>query len=310
MGQLIDGQWVVGSIVRSDKKGNFDRPPSVFSDVIAADHPRYQPASGRYHLYVSYACPWATRALIMRELMNLAPHLPVHVVHPDILEKGWSFDTGFTGATGDGLYGLSYLYELYQKAQSDVTSRVTVPVLWDSQTQTIVNNESQQIIRILNTAFADMTGVRTDYYPAAHRKAIDDWNAQIYPCVNNGVYRCGFAKTQEAYEAAAADLFACLDKLDDHCARHDYLVADQLTEADIRLIVTLLRFDLVYYVHFKTNLRKISEYPHLFRYVKALYEIKAIRNSHNFAHIKRHYYYSHEHLNPYRIVPVGPASFL
>ncbi len=310
MGQLVEGQWQQGSIIKSDSMGAFDRPPSRFRDSIAKDHATYTPDSGRYHLYVSYACPWATRALILRTLKGLEDHISVSVVHPDMLEYGWTFSKDFKGATGDTLYGLEYLYEIYQKAQDNVTSKVTVPVLWDKQSQTIVNNESSEIIRLFNSAFNSLTGNDEDYYPKALHEDINAWNDKIYHHVNNGVYRSGFAKSQAAYEEAVTGLFDTLTELNDHLTNKTYLVGDQLTEADIRLVPTLLRFDLVYYSHFKTNLRHISDYPHLHRYMRALYELDAVKKNHDFDHIKRHYYYSHESLNPHRIVPLGPETFL
>lgn len=310
MGQLIDGTWETGSIIRNRTGGAFDRPQSVFRETVAPDHPTYQVESDRYHLYVSYACPWATRALIYLSLKELEDHIGVSVVHPDMLDKGWSFDNDFPGTTGDRLYRLGYLHELYQKAESRVTSKVTVPVLWDKKTRSIVNNESSEIIRIFNMNFNSLTGNDSDYYPEKYKNEIDAWNEEIYHHVNNGVYRCGFAASQEAYDEAVEGLFATLDKLNKHLEGRDYLVGGTLTEADLRLIPTLLRFDLVYYVHFKTNLRKIADYSHLHRYMTQLYGNTAIKKSHYFDHIKRHYYYSHEMLNPRRIVPVGPAKFL
>lgn len=310
MGQLVEGQWQKGSIIISDKAGAFDRPASTFRDTISADHKVYQPESGRYHLYVSYACPWATRALMFRTLKDLEEHISVSVVHPDMLEMGWTFSTDFDGATGDDLYESQYLYQLYQKSQSDVTCKVTVPVLWDKKTHTIVNNESSEIIRIFNSAFNDLTGNHDDYYPVALRPTIDSWNEKIYHNVNNGVYRSGFAKSQEAYEDAVTGLFEELAELNERLVGRYYLVGDRLTEADLRLVPTLLRFDLVYYSHFKTNLRQISEFTQLHRYMRNLYNIEAVRKNHRFDHIKRHYYYSHEDLNPHRIIPLGPDDFL
>lgn len=310
MGQLVNGKWDNINIDISDKNGRFERAPSQFRDIIASDHSIYQPESDRYHLYVSYACPWATRALILRSLKGLEKHIDISIVHPDLLEMGWSFNTSFDDTTGDKLYGLQYLHQLYQKSLQNVTTKATVPVLWDKKTETIVNNESSEIIRILNTAFNEITGNWDNYYPQFLQSAIDNWNDKIYRRVNNGVYRCGFAKTQGAYDEAAIDLFNALDTLDTYFAQNDYLVGNQMTEADIRLIPTLLRFDIVYYVHFKTNLRKISEYKHLYQYMQRLYKIEAIKKNHNFKHIKRHYYYSHVQLNPQRIVPIGPAEYL
>lgn len=310
MGRLVDGKWIETSIITSDKSGRYDRLPRTFRDEISDSHATFRPDSGRYHLYISYACPWATRTMMYRTLKSLESHISVSVVHPDMLEKGWTFDTNFEDTTGDNLYGLTYLYELYQRAQSDVTTSVTVPVLWDKKTEQIVNNESSEIIRIFNTAFNSLTGDSSDYYPAELQQEIDHWNTIIYDGINNGVYRTGFAKTQLAYDEAVTALFETLDLIEAHLEGKQYLVGERLTEADLRLIPTLLRFDLVYYVHFKTNIRMIRDYPNLFRYTKHLYNIEAISKNHQFNHIKRHYYYSHEALNPCRIVPKGPDSFL
>jgi putative glutathione S-transferase len=310
MGKLVNGQWTTGTIITSDKKGSYDRKPRTFRDVISNDHPVFKAESGRYHLYVSYACPWAHRTLIYRALKGLEEHISISVVHPDMLDNGWSFSTDFAGATGDSLFANDYLYQVYQRAQPDINTSVTVPILWDKKTEQIVNNESSEIIRILNTAFNDLTGNLDDYYPSNLQSEIDTWNDKIYGHVNNGVYRSGFAQNQQAYEEAVTGLFKVLDELDAHLENKDFLVGDQLTEADIRLIPTLLRFDIVYYVHFKTNLRRIMDYKNLSRYCKNLYQLDAIKSTTNFDHIKRHYYYSHETLNPQRIVPVGPLEFI
>ena len=310
MSELVNGQWVEKSFITSDKSGRYDRQPRSFLESIGEDHPIFTPEKDRYHLYISYACPWATRTLIYRTLKELEDYIDVSVVHPDMLKNSWTFDNNFEATTGDKLYGLSYLYELYQKAQSDVTTSVTVPVLWDKKTEQIVNNESSEIIRIFNNAFNRLTGNTEDYYPEALRPEIDQWNELIYHSINNGVYRSGFAKTQAAYDEAVTDLFNTLDQLDSHLEGKDYLAGDRLTEADLRLIPTLLRFDLVYYVHFKTNIRRIIDYKNLSRYTANLYRIDAIAKNHHTGHIKRHYYYSHEAINPYRIVPKGPAEFI
>lgn len=310
MGKLIDGQWVTGSIISSNKKGSYARIPRSFRNVISNDDPIYKPESGRYHLFVGYACPWATRTMMYRTLKELEDHITFSVVHPDMLENGWTFNKDFDGAIGDDLFDFDFLYQIYQKAQNDISTSVTVPVLWDKKTGTIVNNESSEIIRIFNTAFNDLTGNHDDYYPEELRSEIDQWNDVIYSNVNNGVYKSGFAKNQDAYDEAVSNLFDTLDELEKHLEGKDYLVGERLTEADLRLIPTLLRFDLVYYVHFKTNVRKISEYKNLYRYTSNLYKFDAIKDNHNFEHIKRHYYYSHETINPYRIIPKGPAEFI
>jgi len=304
MGKLVDGKWVESSIISSDKNGAYDRKPRSFRDVISKDHAVYTPDSGRYHLYVSYACPWAHRALIYRELKKLQTHISVSVVHPDMLDKGWSFDKTFEGATGDHLFDSAQLFEVYQKAQSDISTSVTVPILWDKKTNTIVNNESSEIIRILNVAFNELTGNVDDYYPEAYQAEIDKLNDEIYEHVNNGVYRCGFANTQSAYDSAVIPLFNTLNKLEARLEGKDFLIGNQLTEADIRLITTLVRFDLVYYVHFKCSQKRIADYPNLSRYTKSLYQLDAVKETTNFEHIKRHYYYSHEVINPHRIIPL------
>ena len=307
MGKLIDGEWIKTSIVTSDQNGRYDRLKRTFlSDV--SENSEHQPESNRYHLYVSYACPWAHRTLIYRELKGLDEHISFSVVHPDMLENGWVFDESFPGATKDHVNDARYLYENYQRAQTDVTTSVTVPILWDKKLNTIVNNESSEIIRIFNNAFNRLTGNVEDYYPPNLRAEIDQFNEMIYGAINNGVYKSGFAQTQSAYDEAVTTLFRTLDKIDEHLEGRDYLVGNQLTEADIRFIPTLLRFDLVYVTHFKCNLKRIKDYKNLSRYNKKLFEIPAIKKTTNFDHIKRHYYFSHEMINPYRIIPQGPGE--
>ena len=306
MGKLVDGNWVEGSIISRDDKGAYARIPRSFRDTISNEHDIYQPESGRYHLYVSYACPWAHRTLIFRALKYLQEHISVSVVHPDMLDSGWVFaesvGKGFKDATQDHLFNNKHLYEVYQKAQPDISTSVTVPILWDKKTNTIVNNESSEIIRILNVAFNDLTDNKDDYYPKNLQTQIDELNEDIYHNVNNGVYRSGFAKTQKSYDAAVKPLFKTLDKLDAMLEGKDFLIGNRLTEADIRLLPTLLRFDLVYYVHFKCSQKRIADYKNLSRYSKNLYQLDAIKSTTNFEHIKRHYYFSHESINPYRIV--------
>ena len=309
MGKLVSGQWVKSSIVTSDKKGAYDRLPRTFRDTISKEHNIFQPESGRYHLYVGYACPWASRTLIFRELKGLNDHISISVVHPDMLEEGWIFNNdinNFPGSTVDHLHSFQYLREVYTQADENITTSVTVPILWDKKTNTIVNNESSEIIRIFNSSFNQLTGNQLDYYPKHLHKEINQLNEEIYSNVNNGVYKSGFAKTQSAYNIAVSNLFETLDKLDSLLENKQYLLGDILTEADLRLIPTLVRFDLVYYTHFKCNIRQIKSYKNLSRYTKELYEIPAIKNATHFDHIKRHYYYSHESINPYRIIPKGP----
>lgn len=310
MGKLVDGQWVKGSLINSDTEGAYDRVPRSFHDTIGDDHPEFKPQSGRYHLYVSYACPWAQRTLIFRELKGLASHISVDVVHPHLLEHGWNFASDFPGATGDSLYQSEYLYQIYQLADPQVSTTATVPILWDKQSKKIVNNESSEIIRILNNAFNHLTQNDDDYYPQSLRGEIDAWNEKIYHNVNNGVYRAGFAVKQSAYEGAVKSLFVVLDELEQHLENKSYLVGEQLTEADVRLITTLLRFDAVYHTHFKCNVRRLMDYKNLSRYAKSLYELDAVKSTTEFNHIKQHYYYSHPEINPHRIIPVGPDHLL
>ena len=306
MGHLIKGQWESGNVATSNKQGEFDRERSLFRESICLNHPKYPPEKNRYHLYVSLACPWAHRTLITRKLKGLEDTISVSVVHPHMLDKSWTFATDFEGTTGDPLNGKDYLYQIYQQHDPNVTTKVTVPVLWDKETKTIINNESSEIIRILNNSLNDFATNSIDLYPKELSEEIDKWNDKIYEPVNNGVYKTGFAKNQKSYEKAFGNLFETLDQLESHLSKNAYLVGDTLTEADVRLITTLLRFDAVYYGHFKCNKKKISEYSALFAYTKRMYELDAIRETTNIAHIKEHYYYSHDFINPTRIVPLGP----
>ncbi|MDA8793135.1 glutathione S-transferase family protein [Bacteriovoracaceae bacterium] len=306
MGMLISGEWSEGSIVKSDKKGAYDRQPRSFRDFISENDPVFKPEPNRYHLYVSYACPWAHRTLIYRKLKNLEEHISVSVVHPDMLGGGWHFDNSFPESTEDHLFGFSHLREVYQKADPNITTSVTVPVLWDKKTNTIVNNESSEIIRMLNSSFNALTGNHDDYYPENKREQIEILNEKIYHSVNNGVYKSGFAKNQEAYENAVNSLFSTLDEIENILENNQFLTGDMITEADLRLIPTLLRFDIVYVTHFKCNKKRIKDYKNLSKYLQSFYNLPEIKNTTNLKHIKRHYYYSHESINPYRIIPVGP----
>lgn len=308
--QLLEGKWHTGSIITSDNKGAFKRPDRSFRDIISSTHSKFQPESNRYHLYVSYACPWAHRTLIYRQLKSLEKHISVSVVHPDLLDNGWSFSKEFKDATGDELHKKNYLYEIYLMADKNASTTVTVPVLWDKKHQTIVNNESSEIIRIFNTEFNNITGNEADYYPQHLRNQIDNWNDLIYHKINNGVYKVGFARNQQAYDEAIVPLFDTLKLVDNHLSTSDYLVGNTLTEADLRLLPTILRFDPVYYVHFKTNLKRITDFPNLAKYTRKIYEMDAIKKTTNFEHIKRHYYYSHKDLNPHRIIPKGPLEYI
>ncbi|WED42128.1 glutathione S-transferase family protein [Legionella cardiaca] len=306
MGLLIDGHWHDQWYDTSKTGGAFKREPTQFRNTITNDVNALFPAEkGRYHLYVSLACPWAHRTLIFRKLKKLEHYIDISIVHPHMLANGWEFKVGM-GATGDNLYGLNYLYEIYTKANSQYTGRVTVPVLWDKKKKTIVNNESAEIIRQFNQAFNELTGDKQDFYPEALRAEIDEANDKIYNAVNNGVYKCGFATTQEAYEVAYGELFAMLDSLELHLSQHEYLVGDVLTEADWRLFTTLIRFDAVYYSHFKANQQRIADYQSLQRYLKKLYHHPGVSDTVNFLHIKEHYYFSHTSINPTQIVPIGP----
>nr|WP_086938169.1 glutathione S-transferase family protein [Thaumasiovibrio occultus] len=299
MGRLVEGKW---QDVWYDTKGNngkFVREDAGFRDWIDADGP-FKPESGRYHLYVSLACPWAHRTLVFRALKGLAPHIDVTVVSTDMLNNGWEF------AEPEPLYGYQFMHQLYTHAKHDYSGRVTVPVLWDKQTQTIVSNESSEIIRMFNSAFNELTGDERDYYPEALRETIEEWNAFVYPNINNGVYRCGFATSVDAYEAAFDELFNALDKVDAHLATSRYLAGEQITEADWRLFTTLVRFDAVYVGHFKCNRQRIADYPHIQQYLKELYQVPGIKQTVDFYHIKRHYYFSHTMINPTQIVPKGP----
>lgn len=305
MGLLVDGIWQDKWYDTGKTKGEFKREQSQFRHLIEPSSTEgFTPDSGRYHLYVSLACPWAHRTLIFRKLKGLEPHISVSVVSPDMLSHGWEFDPEL--GLVDDLYQSQYLYQIYQKADSHYTGRVTVPILWDKQTQRIVNNESAEIIRIFNSAFNELTNNSLDFYPLALRDEIDEINATIYDTINNGVYRCGFATTQAAYETAFSALFSQLDQLDQHLASKRYLLGDTLTEADWRLFTTLVRFDAVYVGHFKCNQARIADYPNLQGYLKELYQMPGVAATVDMSHIKRHYYFSHTMINPTQVVPVGP----
>lgn len=316
MGRLVDGKWKDQWYDTSESGGRFQRSESAFRHWLTpegepgpAGQKGFPAEAQRYHLYVSYACPWAHRTLIFRCLKDLQDLISVSVVHPDMLENGWYFGTDFAGATGDPLYHFDYAYQLYTRAKQDYTGRVTVPILWDTREETLVSNESAEIIRMFNTAFNGMTGNTLDFYPEALREAIDHINERVYNTLNNGVYKAGFATTQEAYEEAVHPLFETLDWLEEKLsAQGPYLLGEQLTEADWRLFTTLIRFDPVYVGHFKCNLRRLQDYPALSAYTQRLYEHPGVADTVHFDHIKRHYYYSHTTINPHRIVPVGPAS--
>ena len=310
MGLLVEGVWKDQWYDTKKSNGKFVRQDSMFRDVISNENgAKFVAEKGRYHLYVSLACPWAHRTLIFRQLKGLEDYISISVVSPDMLEQGWVFG-GYEGATEDHLFQSQYMHQIYTRAKADITSRVTVPVLWDKKLQTIVNNESSEIIRILNTAFNDLTGNQDDYYPEELRSEIDKINEFVYHNVNNGVYKAGFATTQEAYEEALVTLFDTLDTLENRLTKQRYLIGNKLTEADWRLFTTLVRFDPVYVGHFKCNLKRIADFPALFNYLIDLYQVRGIAQTTNFDHIKRHYYFSHTMINPTQVVPTGPLMDL
>lgn len=306
MGRLVEGVWQDVWYDTASTGGRFVRESSAFHHLITDDPAAEFPAEpGRYHLYVSLACPWAHRTLIVRKLKRLEEAIGVVVVHPYMGDQGWSFDA-YPGATGDPLNGAAHLHELYTRANPYYTGRVTVPLLWDSRRQTIVNNESAELVRILNHAFDRWGNATLDLYPEPLREEIDRINDFVYERVNNGVYRAGFATTQEAYEEAVEALFAALDELEAKLARQRYLAGQRLTEADIRLFTTLVRFDPVYVGHFKCNIRRLVDYPNLWAYARELYQLPGVADTVDFDHIKRHYYTSHPTINPTRVIPAGP----
>lgn len=312
MGRMIDGRWHAGKVTEDSADGAFKRQDAGFRDWVTADggpgpdgQQGWPAAKGRYHLYVSYACPWAHRTLIVRALKGLEEMIGVSVVDPVMLEQGWTFETE-RGGTGDPLHGADFLWQLYARARDGYTGKVTVPVLWDRERETIVSNESAEIIRMLTQAWDGLGAKPGDFYPAEHHAAIDAINADIYDRVNNGVYKAGFATTQSAYEEAVLPLFETLDRLEALLAKQDWLVGERMTEADIRLFTTLVRFDPVYVGHFKCNIRRIVDYPALEAYLERILSNPAIAETVHLDHIQTHYYASHRDLNPCGIVPVGP----
>jgi putative glutathione S-transferase len=312
MGLLVDGEWRDQWYDTKATGGRFKRDISRFRNWVTADG-RAGPtgASGfearpdRYHLYVSYACPWAHRTLIFRTLKGLEDMIPLSVVHWYMAENGWTFADG-DGVVPDPIHGADYMYQVYQAADASYTGRVTVPVLWDKEKQTIVSNESADIIRMFNSAFDGIGATEGDFYPEPLREEIDEINARVYSTVNNGVYKAGFATSQNAYEEAVEPLFDSLEWLDGRLSTQRYLLGDAITEADWRLFTTLLRFDPVYVGHFKCNRRRIADFEHLWPYVRDLYQVPGVAETVHMDHIKSHYYGSHDTINPTRIVPVGP----
>jgi len=314
MGLLVNGVWQDRGYDTSKSGGKFVRDTSKFRNWVTPDgspgpsgEGGFAAESGRYHLYVSHACPWAHRTMTFRRLKGLEPHISVSVVHPFMGSDGWTFSTDFDGATGDTLMGKDFLREVYLEADPQATGRVTVPVLWDKARGTIVSNESAEIIRMFNSAFDAITGNRADFYPEALRDGIDEVNAEVYDRVNNGVYKAGFATTQAAYEEAVHPLFDTLDRLEERLSRSRYLMGERMTEADWRLWTTLIRFDAVYVGHFKCNIRRIADYPALSGFTRELYQWPGIRAITRLDHIRHHYYASHASINPTGIVPAGPV---
>jgi glutathionyl-hydroquinone reductase len=318
MGLLIDGKWHDQWYDTKTTKGEFVRKAAQFRNWVTPDGAPgpsgkggFKAEAGRYHLYVSLACPWAHRTLIFRKLKGLEGHIGVSCVHPLMRENGWTFATNFEGATGDTLFSLDFMHQIYTRADPSYSGRVTVPVLWDKQQHTIVSNESSEIIRMFNSAFDGVGAASGDYYLETLRAKVDEINAVIYETVNNGVYRCGFATTQAAYEDAFGKLFETLDMLEGRLAGQKWVVGDRITEADWRLFTTLIRFDAVYVGHFKCNKKRIADYPALSSYLSRLYHHPGLAETVSIPQIKHHYYASHETINPTGIVPAGPElSFL
>jgi len=314
MGLLVDGEWRDKWYDTESTGGKFERSTSKFRNWVTADGSAgpsgksgFQAQSGRYHLYVSYACPWAHRALIFRALKDLTDHISMSVVHPDMMEDGWTFATDFEGATGDTLFGSDFLRDIYIKADPNFTGRVTVPVLWDKAQNTIVSNESAEIIRMFNNAFNEITGNTDDYWPTDLREQIADINERVYETVNNGVYKAGFATSQDAYDDAVHPLFDSLTWLESILENNRFLAGDTLTEADWRLFTTLARFDLVYHTHFKCNHKRLTDYPNLWAYTRQLYQHADIAETVHFDHIVRHYHFSQTTVNPHQIIPINPT---
>ena len=312
MGLLVDGEWRDQWYDTKATGGRFKRDISRFRNWVTADGRAgptgasgFEAAPDRYHLYVSYACPWAHRTLIFRKLKGLEDMIPVSVVHWYMAENGWTFADG-DGVISDPIHDADYMYQVYQAADASYTGRVTVPVLWDKEKQTIVSNESADIIRMFNSAFDEIGATEGDFYPEPLREEIDEINARVYSTVNNGVYKAGFATSQEAYEEAVEPLFESLEWLDGRLSTQRYLLGDRITEADWRLFTTLLRFDPVYVGHFKCNRRRIVDFENLWPYVRDLHQVPGVADTVHMDHIKSHYYGSHDTINPTRIVPVGP----
>jgi len=299
MSRLVDGEWLTDADIETDEDGEFRRQESAFRDWLGDDFPV---EAGRYHIYISRACPWAHRVAMTRALKGLDDAISLSIVQPERYDEGWEFSEDHP----DPLYGADYLRELYVRADPDVTGRPTVPVLWDKKEGTIVNNESEEIMRMLDVAGHELATREVDLYPEGYRDEVDRLIDDIYDPINNGVYRAGFADSQAAYDRAVDDLFDALDRYDDLLSEQRYLAGDRLTEADLAMFATLVRFDHVYHTHFKCNRRAIHEYEHLWGYTKDLYTTPGIQRTVNMDHVVRHYYVSHGDLNPKRLVPTGP----
>ncbi|MBV2128707.1 glutathione S-transferase family protein [Arsukibacterium indicum] len=312
MGLLVEGKWQDKWYDTDSNDGEFKRESAQLRNWVTSDGSAgptgkagFKAEKDRYHLYVSLACPWAHRTLIFLRLKQLTEYISVSVVSPDMLEHGWEFDTS-NHSTGDKLFGYDYLHQVYTRHQQDYTGRVTVPVLWDKQQNCIVSNESADIIRMLNSAFNALTGNHDDFYPADLQPKINEINELVYNNINNGVYRCGFATSQKAYEQAYQQLFDALEQVESVLASNRYLTGSLITEADWRLFTTLIRFDAVYHGHFKCNKQRLADYPNLSGFTRELYQWPGVAETVNFYHIKRHYYYSHTMINPSQVVPAGP----
>jgi len=312
MGLLIDGKWVDQWYDTKLNGGKFIRQQAGFRNWITPDgspgisgNGGFKAESGRYHLYVSLACPWAHRTLIFRTLKELQNHITVDVVHPDMLNEGWTFEHHGL-AKGDSLFNSKFAHEIYTQADPSVSTRVTVPILWDKKTNTIVSNESSEIIRMFNSAFDNITGNIENFWPINMQTDIEKVNSKIYSAINNGVYKSGFATTQEAYDDSVTVLFDALDWVESRLSKNRYLMGNKLTEADWRLFTTLVRFDSVYVLHFKCNRKRIVDYPNIWNYSRELYQITGIEETTDFDHIIRHYHFSHETINPNRIIPINP----
>ena len=304
---LVDGEVRPDASETTDDEGEFDRDETTFRDRIRDDPDAdFRPEAGRYHLYVARACPWAHGAVLTRTLLGLEEAISMDVVEPFRDERGWQFTPEKPGCTADSIHGADYLSEVYTAADPDYTGKVSVPVLWDRERGTIVNNESIEIMRMLASEFDEFAEADLDLYPESHREEIDEVVSRIYDPINNGVYRAGFAGTQGAYEEAVSDLFDALDRWESVLDGQRYLLGDGLTLADLRLFPTLVRFDPVYYLHFKCNRRQLRDYPNLWNYTKELYQLPGVAGTVNLDHIKEHYYTTHESIDPKRIVPVGP----